>query len=136
MAPPYTYRVKAPMVLLKVRGQGGKSVVNGFYEGAMLPPSVAEVDPDNLERHIGRGWVEEVDEPVDEPTPEPVEPPAPTVPNTEAVPTGTAAEVVAWVGNDRDRAQRALAAEKAAEKPRTTLIDQLAKLAEPPAAQD
>lgn len=115
------------MVLLKTLGQNGPTY-NGFYAGAILPPSVAELDEANLKRHLDRGWVEEVDEPVDEPAPGPVEPPMP--PDPDAVPTGTADEVLTWVGEDRARAGRALVVEKTAEKPRTTLIEKLTKLNE------
>lgn len=42
----------------------------------------------------------------------------------------TAAEVLDWVGDDQERAAEALAVEEAAEKPRSTLVKQLKKLAE------
>jgi hypothetical protein len=42
---------------------------------------------------------------------------------------GTAADVLAWVGEDPDRAEEALAAEQAKDKPRSTLVKQLEKLA-------
>lgn len=42
----------------------------------------------------------------------------------------TAAEVLAWVGEDSERAAEALAVETAADKPRSTLLKQLAKLSE------
>lgn len=63
-----------------------------------------------------------------EPTPdeserEPEEPPA------ELDIDGTAADVLAWVGEDPDRADEALAAEQAKDKPRSTLVKQLEKLA-------
>lgn len=45
------------------------------------------------------------------------------------VPGGTADEVLAWVGEDRERATRALQAEQGRDKPRTTLTTQLEKLA-------
>lgn len=45
------------------------------------------------------------------------------------VPDGTAEKILDWVGDDPDRLARALAAERAAAKPRTTLVDQLEKLA-------
>lgn len=43
----------------------------------------------------------------------------------EAVPEGTANEVLDWVGDDPARAQQALAAEQARDKPRSTLIAKL-----------
>jgi len=42
---------------------------------------------------------------------------------------GTAAEILAWVGEDADRAAEALDAEQAKEKPRSTLVKQLEKFA-------
>lgn len=48
----------------------------------------------------------------------------------DRVPGGTTEEIRAWVGDDRERAARALAVERAGAKPRTTLVDHLAKLAE------
>ena len=42
---------------------------------------------------------------------------------------GTAADVLAWVGEDPERAEEALAAEQAKDKPRSTLVKQLEKLA-------
>jgi hypothetical protein len=43
---------------------------------------------------------------------------------------GTAQAVLAWVGEDPDRAAEALAAEQAKDKPRSTLVKQLEKLAD------
>lgn len=43
---------------------------------------------------------------------------------------GTAADILAWVGDDPDRAAEALDVEEARDKPRSTLVKQLAKLAE------
>lgn len=43
----------------------------------------------------------------------------------EPVPEGTTTEIMAWVGDDRDRAVRALAAENANDRPRKTLVSQL-----------
>lgn len=45
------------------------------------------------------------------------------------VPQGNAEEVLAWVGDDPDRARLALDAEQARDKPRTTLAAKLTKLA-------
>lgn len=42
----------------------------------------------------------------------------------------TATEVLAWVGEDAARAREALEAEQSTEKPRSTLVKQLAKIAE------
>lgn len=57
--------------------------------------------------------------------------PAPEV-NSDEVPTGTVAAVLGWVGDDRERAARALEVESAAEKPRTTLVGALEALATEP----
>jgi hypothetical protein len=58
----------------------------------------------------------------------PVDDAPPSTPDPDAVPTGTAAEVLAWVGEDKDRATRALQAEQAGQK-RAGLTTQLEKLA-------
>lgn len=50
--------------------------------------------------------------------------PAPA-PESDEVPQGTSAEIMAWVGDDKDRAQRALDAENANDRPRKTLVSQL-----------
>lgn len=47
----------------------------------------------------------------------------------DAIPDGTAADVLAWVSDDRDKAGKALEAELAKEKPRSTLVAALEKLA-------
>jgi hypothetical protein len=121
-----TYRVTAPMVLLKVKGNAGQPQVNSFYAGAIVPVSAAEVDPKNLARHVDRGWVEEVDD-------VPAEPVAPaSVPSRGSgggVPEGTADKVLEWVGEDKERAAQALVAEQKRDKPRSTLVDQLTKTA-------
>lgn len=44
------------------------------------------------------------------------------------VPEGTTKEVLAWVGDDKDRAQAALAAEKASDEPRKGLTRELEEL--------
>lgn len=119
-----TYIVTAPMVYLKIRGVGDKAVINSFYAEAIVPESAAEIDPDNVKRHLDRGWIKEVEgAPVAEPKP----PKAPE-PNPSTVPDGTAEEVRTWVGDDVDRAKRALAAEQKAASPRKTLVDQLTKV--------
>lgn len=43
---------------------------------------------------------------------------------------GAASEVLAWVGDDSERAVEALTAEQAREKPRSTLVKALARLTE------
>ena len=44
------------------------------------------------------------------------------------VPDGTTEEVLDWVGDDRDKAERALAKEREDEKPRVTLVEPLEKI--------
>jgi hypothetical protein len=46
----------------------------------------------------------------------------------EAVPEGSTDAVLAWVGDDPERAARALAAERDRDKPRSTLVAALEKL--------
>lgn len=57
------------------------------------------------------------------------EPETPAGPLEELDIDGTAADVLAWVGEDPERAAEALAAEQAKDKPRSTLVKQLEKLA-------
>lgn len=47
----------------------------------------------------------------------------------DGVPDGNAKEVLDWVGEDRDRAGAALVAETARDKPRSTLVAALEKVA-------
>lgn len=44
------------------------------------------------------------------------------------VPSGTVPEILTWVGNDTERAQRALDTERAHEKPRKGLVNALVEL--------
>lgn len=57
------------------------------------------------------------------------EPEIPVGPPEELDIDGTAADVLAWVGDAPERAAEALAAEQAKDKPRSTLVKQLEKLA-------
>jgi hypothetical protein len=59
---------------------------------------------------------------------EPYTPPAPVEPEKPTAPTGTSREILAWVGDDKERAQLALDAELAADRPRKGLVDDLEKL--------
>lgn len=52
------------------------------------------------------------------------EPTEETAPET-GVPTGTISEVQDWVGDDKSRAEEALAAENEKEKPRVSLVEWL-----------
>lgn len=57
-------------------------------------------------------------------------------PGGDAVPDGTTEEVIAWVGDDKDRAKRALDKENAGDNPRVTLVEPLEKVLEPDEAPD
>jgi hypothetical protein len=46
----------------------------------------------------------------------------------EPVPDGTTAEILRWVGSDRDRAQRALDKEQGDDRPRTGLTGELKRI--------
>jgi hypothetical protein len=48
----------------------------------------------------------------------------------EPVPAGTTAEILAWVGDDKERAQRALDKEQADDKPRAGLTGELKEVLE------
>lgn len=51
-------------------------------------------------------------------------------PPADDVPAGTMADVLAWVGDDKERARAAVKAEKARPDPRTSLLAKLAKIAD------
>jgi hypothetical protein len=55
--------------------------------------------------------------------------PEPQAPPAELDIEAVAADILAWVGEDPDRASEALDAELAKDKPRSTLVKQLEKLA-------
>lgn len=57
---------------------------------------------------------------------------APAAPDSDKVPSGSIAVVLAWVGEDPDRAVRALDVETAAERPRKGLVTALEALATEP----
>jgi hypothetical protein len=121
-----TYRVTAPYILLQVTDQAGKGQVNGFYEGGIV---TNPVDDARLRKAVDRGWVERVATP----SPTPAAPATPAAApiggdDQNQVPTGSADEVLVWVGDNADRAKVALAAERGSAKPRTTLVDKLDKL--------
>lgn len=58
----------------------------------------------------------------------------PAAPPADPVPDGSAAVVLAWVAGDPGRAQAAIDAEQAQEKPRGGLLKDLAKVVEAPPA--
>jgi hypothetical protein len=47
------------------------------------------------------------------------------------VPKGTTSELLSWVGDDKERAQRALDAENATDKPRKGLVEELEEILAP-----
>jgi hypothetical protein len=51
-------------------------------------------------------------------------------PQQDEVKSGTSREVLNWVGDDKERAQRALDKEQASDKPRSTLIRELNEVLE------
>ncbi|MDX5566922.1 hypothetical protein PYK79_31820 [Streptomyces sp. ID05-04B] len=99
-------------------------------EAAALAATLAGEDPDDEGQDDG-------DE-EREPAP-PHSPPAPSndpdggpqnpAPSTELDIDGSVKDILAWVGEDTDRAGQALEAEQAQDKPRSTLVKQLEKTA-------
>ena len=92
--------------------------------------SVMEHDlplPSGIADRVDRGHLRLVNADGSEITAEP-EP----IVDPDAVPDGTVAAVLGWVGDDRERAARALEAENATDKPRTTLVGALEALATEP----
>ncbi|MEV0608122.1 hypothetical protein AB0I61_17325 [Polymorphospora rubra] len=87
-----------------------------YYPGKPVPAEVAAQisNPDV--------WAGSAD--VDEPAPGPGDGDG----SVDEVPTGSIADVLEWVGDDPDRAQRALDAEQAG-KARTSLMPELERLA-------
>lgn len=77
-----------------------------------------------LRRHEATEQTDEA-EPADEQTDGPGKTPG----EDGEVPDGTADAVLTWVGEDSERAQRALDAETGRDHPRSTLVDKLRKLA-------
>lgn len=85
-----------------------------------------------LARHLADNAPEksvEVLETDPEPAPEePKEPESPVDPSEPPV-DGTIDDLMAWVDGDRERAARALEAEQAKDKPRSTVVKRLSSLA-------
>lgn len=85
--------------------------------------------PSGIADRVGRGELRLVNEdgtPIAEPEA------AKAAVDSDEVPAGSIAVVLAWVGEDRDRAIRALDAEQASEKPRKSLVTALEALATEP----
>lgn len=106
--------VTGPVVVLPDATTGKTAY---YYQGAVLPDGLNE---DRVADVVASGLVTETDGPDEPPADEP---------GQDQVPDGTADEVLAWVGTDKDRAERALAAEQAG-KQRKVLVEQLTKLVE------
>jgi len=60
-------RVTAPYVTMKIKQNGGV-VITGFYKDAVV--QAADVDPEDRERLLAKGMIEEVPEPEVEKKPE------------------------------------------------------------------
>ena len=58
----------------------------------------------------------------------PARTPAAAPADPAAVPTGNVSDLLAWVGDDRDKATRALAAEQAKPRPRAGVVEPLTQL--------
>lgn len=56
--------------------------------------------------------------------------------NPDAVPAGTVKEILTWVGEDPERAQKALDEETANEKPRKGLVESLSELIDAEAEEE
>lgn len=70
-----SYRVKAPLLLLRFRDQAsGKEQISERYAGAI---AIDPVDDKALQKALDRGWVEEVDDVPAEPAAAPASPPDP-----------------------------------------------------------
>lgn len=118
--------VTGPVVVLPDSTTGKTTY---YYQGAVLPDGL---DKDRVADVIASGLVSEVerlDRPTDNSDGDQIDGQVAGDQSGE-VPTGSAEEVLTWVGDDTDRARAALAAEQAASKPRTTLVDKLTKLAD------
>lgn len=61
---------------------------------------------------------------------------APKVTEVDGVPIGTTEEILAWVGDDHDRAVRAIDAELVSENPRKSVLDALQGSGEDKAAEE
>lgn len=116
------YRVTAGYVTVEttVNDAGGRAHID-IPRGDDLP---ADVPPAEVQALLRRGVIELVDEQdgLDEGQVRV------SLDKSDLVPQGAIAVVMDWVGEDKDRAQRALEAEDAAERPRSTLVDQLKQL--------
>lgn len=79
-------------------------------------PSEAVAAAGEAEKHTADGFPEK---------PESTKPPANPPTTDSGVPKGTSKEILAWVGDDKARADAALAAEKQSDQPRKRLMFEL-----------
>ena len=98
--------------------------VTQFNEGAELEGEQARHFADNAPDGSVE-VIEEDPEPAPEPVPEKSSEPAPADDGDEPPVDGTIDDLMTWVDGDKDRAARALAAEQAKDKPRSTVIKRL-----------
>lgn len=103
------------------------SLAQALARGARKRVTVLEDEPQ--EQDAGTGGQEQ-EPPHSPPPPETGDPGGPPPPPDGALDIDApVADVLAWVGEDRERAAEALRQELAVDKPRSTLVKQLTKLA-------
>jgi hypothetical protein len=118
------YRVVAGYVTVEMDVPGGRAR-RDVRLGEILPADVPEAE---IRMLLERGDLVAVDEPAADPGPEEGDP------DPDAVPDGAVPEVLAWVGDDPARAERALALEQAdGGKNRKGVVDPLTELLTRPA---
>lgn len=111
--------VTAPYVTVETDVGPGRARID-IPRGEPVPADVSAEDRDRLLR---LGHVAELDEPA--------EATVPAGPDPDAVPDGTIAVVLDWVGDDPEKAQRALDVEEAkGDRARSTLVADLSAIAE------
>lgn len=111
------YRVLAGCVTVEmgVPETPGARARRDVRRGELLPGDVPQTEVAAL-LELGHVELVSADPPAEQPDP-------------ESAPTGSVAEVLAWVGDDRERAWLALAAESERSEPRSTLVTKLNALA-------
>jgi hypothetical protein len=97
-----------------------------FREGAELDGDLARHCVDNAPK--GSVEVLEADPEPEQAPPAPDPEPKAPADGDEPPVDGTIDDLMAWVGEDKDRAGRALEAEQAKDKPRSTVVKRLASL--------
>jgi len=116
------YRVTAGYVTVETAVPGGRASVD-VGRGQLLP---GDVPDEQRELLLAAGHIEPVDE---QHADDPDDDGGDEGGDEGEVPDGTIAEVLAWVGGDRDRAARALEVERAkGGKARSTLVGDLEQL--------